>query len=205
VVHPKVRQEVPDQHVCPTESVAEISESRSSQADTQIAQENGLGILVLVQWAVWVEVVDTVEQAVRLAFTTALPLPLVEVVAGHVRQKIIGPANKLLKYQHQEREGRRLLGQFRKLMHKLASTRSVLFPSSREEDHVALHVGRCLVVLTVGHLPAEVRYQQGRVEDPSDQVVEGLRWRKGAVAALVGEHPESRTEASLHEGVDAPK
>lgn len=53
-------------------------------------------VLLFVQGAGRVEVVDAIEEAVLLALALAFGLSLVEVVAGHIADKVQGPAGELL-------------------------------------------------------------------------------------------------------------
>lgn len=50
MVYPEVRDEVPDEHVGPAELLDEEVQGDSSQADTDVAEDDKVGILLLVQW-----------------------------------------------------------------------------------------------------------------------------------------------------------
>jgi len=201
VVYPEVRDEVPDRHVGPAKSLTEIDEGGDGQSEAEVAQEDELGILAVIQRASGVEMVDATAQAVLLVLATALALALVEVVARDVGEEVVGPTHELLDDEHQEGVGGRLFCQLGELVDELTDTRSVLLPGSREEYHVALHVARGLVVLAMGHLPAEIGDEQGRVEHPANEVVESLGGGEGAMTALVGKYPDTGSEEALDEGV----
>ena len=205
MVDPYVWQEVPDSHVRPAELLDQEVKGSSGDGDTQVAQDNEMGIAVLVQWAARVEVVDTATEAVGLALAAPLPLSLVVVVARHVGHEIVGPANDLLADQVDEGGNWCLLSQFRQLVGEATKTAGLLFPGPGNEDHVTLNVSGGLVVLAVAHLPAEVGNKQGGVEDPADQIVDLLRRRESSVAALVSQHPETGAEQTLEERVHAPE
>lgn len=205
VVNPKVWQEVPDQHVVPAKLVDEEAEHSGSQTDTNIAENNQPGILLLEQRAARVEVADAAAKAVVLALATALTLALVVIVTGDVGQEIVGPADKLLANEHKQGVDGSLLSQLGQLVDKFSKTSGLLLAGAGHKDHVALHVAGGLVVLAVGHLPAEVGDEQGRVDDPADSVVVQLGGGEGLVTALVGEDPETRTKETLQEGVQSPE
>lgn len=205
MVDPEVRKKVPDQHIVPAKLVDEEAEHSGGQTDTNVAKDNEPSILFLEKRAAGVEVADTTTETVVLALSTALTLALVVVVAGNVGQEIVGPANELLAKEHQKGVNGGLLGQLRQLVDKLAETAGLLLASARHKDHVALHVASGLVMLAVGHLPAKVGDEQGRVDDPANNVVVQLGWGEGLVTALVGKDPETSTKETLHEGVEAPK
>lgn len=205
MVDPEVRNEVPDEEVGPAEVVAEIDEDGGSDGDAEVAEEDQLGILSLVEGAAGVEVVDAVEKAVLLALAAALALALVVVVAGNVGQEVVGPADELLGNEHEQGDDGGLLAELGQLVGKAAEAGGLLLAGLGHEDHVALHVAGGLVVLAVGDLPAEVGHEQGRVEDPADGVVKDLGGAEGLVAALVGQHPHAGAEEALGEGVEGPE
>lgn len=205
MVDPEVRDKVPDGHVVPSKGVAEVVESGAGKDEANIAVDDEDGIAVLVQGAEGVEVVDTAASAIVLALATALTLALVVVVAGDVGQEVVGPSDELLHDQHEERVGGSVFSQLRHLVDQLAEAGGLLLASARHKDHVALHVAGGGVVLSVGDLPAEEGHQEGRVEDPTGEVVDRLGVGEGAVAALVGNDPETGAEEALQDGVEGPE
>ena len=60
-------------------------------------------------------------------------------------------------------------------------------------------------MLAVGDLPGEVGNEQERVADPANGVIQNLGGGEGLVAALVGQHPHSGADKTLHNGVQGPK
>lgn len=205
MVDPEVREEVPDEHVGETELLDEEVQGGHGQANTDVAEDNEVGVLVLVQRGTGVEVVNAAAEAVALALAAALALALVVVVAGDVGQQVVGPSDELLAEEQEEGVDRGLLGQLRQLVDHLAEARGLLLAGAGHKDHVALEVAGGLVVLAVGHLPREVGHEQGRVEHPADDVVVQLGGREGLVAALVGKDPDAGAEEALHDGVQAPE
>lgn len=205
MVDPEVGKEVPDEHVVEAEGLGEVDKAGNGDTDTDVAQDNELGIAVLIQGAARIEVVDTTAETVLLALATALALALMVVVAGDVGQKVVGPADELLHDEHQEGEGGGLLGQLRQLVDELAEAGGLLLAGSGDEDHVALHVASGLVVLAVGDLPAEVGDEERRVQDPAGHIVDEGGVGEGAVAALVGNDPQTGAEETLEDRVQGPE
>lgn len=205
VVNPEVGNKVPDEHVGEAESLAQVDEGSGSDTDTNVAQNNELGIAVLVQGASGVEVVNTTSIAVVLALATALTLTLMVVVASDVGHEVVGPSDNLLENKHEESEDGSLLGQVSELVGELAETRSVLLASAGNKDHVTLHVASGLVVLAVGDLPAKVGNEEGRVEDPTSNVVDEARVGESTMTALVGNDPDTGSEKTLENSVHTPE
>lgn len=116
MVNPEVREEVPDEQVAPAELVTENYESRDSNGQTDIAQEDQLGIPGFVQWAGGVEMVNTAEPAVLLALSATLALAFVVVVSGNVGHQVVGPADELLSEEVDEGDDRRLLTELTKFV-----------------------------------------------------------------------------------------
>lgn len=201
VVHPEIGNEVPDEHVGPAEGVAEVDEGSGSQANAQVAQQDQLGVLGLVQGAAGVVVVNAGEEAVLLALAATLTLALVVVVAGDVGQEVVGPADELLADQVNQGDDGGLLPELGQLVGQLPHAARLLLAGLGDEDHVALHVTGGLVVLAVGDLPAEVGDQQGRMQNPTDGVVQNLGGAEGLMTALVSKNPGAGAEEALHEGV----
>lgn len=162
-------------------------------------------VLLLIQGAGGAEMVDAAEEAIGLALSLALGLAVVVVVARDVGDEIHWPSSELLGQEVESSGNGSLLHQLRKLMRKFADPASIDLASLRHEDHVTLHVASGLVVLAVGDFPREIRDQESRVADPSNRVVDDLGRRESLVATLVSEHPQSRSEKTLHESIQGPK
>lgn len=205
MVNPEVRDEVPDEHVGEAKLLDEEVQGSHGQADTDVAEDDEVGVLVLVQRGTGVEVVNAAAGTIVLALAAALALALVVVVAGDVGQQVVGPPDELLADEDEQGVDGGLLGQLGQLVDHLAEAGGLLLAGAGHEDHVALEVAGCLVVLAVGHLPREVGDQQGRVQDPTDKVVVQLGGGEGLVAALVGQDPETGAEEALHHGVQTPQ
>jgi hypothetical protein len=205
VVNPKVGNEVPDGHVVEAKLLNEEVQSGTRQGDTNVAQDDELGVAVLVKRAAGIEVVDTATETVVFTLATALLLTLVVVVAGNVGHEVVGPADQLLENKHDQSEGGSLLSEVGKLVGHLAETSSLLLASSGDKDHVTLHVSGSLVVLSVGDLPAEVGDEERRVENPAGDVVDEAGVRESTVATLVSNDPETGTEKTLENSIDGPE
>lgn len=205
VVHPEVWNKVPDEHVGPAISVAKVVEDGSGSKETQVAEQDEFAILGLVQRAGRVEVVDAGKPAVLLALATSLGLVLVVVVSGNVGGEVQDPSKELLKKEVEGRHDGGLLHQVAQFVGKVADPRGIDFTGLGDKHHVTGHVGGGLVVLAVGDLPGEVRYQQGGVQDEANGVIEDLGRRERLVTALVGQNPDASAEQTLENGVQSPQ
>ena len=205
MVDPEVGNEVPDGHVSPAKGLAEVEEGSSDDGETDVAQQDKLGVLVLIQRAARVKVVDATSQAILLALATALTLALVEVVAGSVGDEVHGPTNELLSDKHDEAVDGGLLSQLAELVDETTDLVGELLAGAGQENHVPLHVAGGLVVLAVGDLPAEVGDQESRVDQPAGAVADQLGGGEGAMATLVGNDPETGAKETLDEGVHGPE
>lgn len=205
MVHPQIREEVPHEHVGEAIGAAEVGQDGDRDGNTNVAQEDELRVLGLVQWAPRAEVVDATEVAVLLALAASLLLALVVVMASDVGKQVHGPSEGLLADRVKEGGDGRLLGQLVELMDHPAHTACELLAGLGNEHHVALHVSSGLVVLAVGDLPGEVGNEESGVADPASGIIEDLGGREGLVAALVCEHPQSCAEESLDHSVQGPE
>ena len=205
MVHPEVRNKVPDKHVGPAIGVSKVVQHRSDSEETQVTEQDEFSILGFIQGAARVEVVDTREPAVGLALATSLRLLLVVVVSRNVGKEIHRPSEELLKEEVGSSQDRSFLHQVAQFVSEMANSRGIGFTRLGNEHHVTGHVGSRLVVLAVGDFPGEIWDQQRRVEDETDGVVEDLGWREGLVTTLVGQNPDTRTEQTLENGVQSPQ
>lgn len=153
MVNPEVRNEVPDEHVVPTELLDKEVQGKSCQADTDVTHDDEVSFLVVKDGGAGVEVVNAAAVTVVLALAAALALARVVVVAGDVSQEVVGPADELLADEHEQGVDGGLLGQLGQLMDHLAEAGGLLFAGAGNKDHVALEVAGGLVVPAVGHLP----------------------------------------------------
>lgn len=153
VVDPKIWKPVPDKHVEVTKLLAESVEDSSDNSETEIAEQDQLGVLCLVQRAVGVEVVDTAEPTIALAFSSALSLVFVVVVTGDIDENVQWPSRKLLTDQFQRRRDWGLLCQFVELVGEMTDLAGIYFSCLGNENHVPLHVTGSLVVLAVRDFP----------------------------------------------------
>lgn len=205
MVDPEVRDAVPHQKVQPSIGGADIVQTSAGEEETEVTQDNQLGILGLVQRAGGVEVVDTTTPAVLLALATALRLLLVVVVASHVSDQVQQPAEQLLADHVGGSRNGSLLNELAELVDGLADAGSIVLAGLGDEDHITGKVTGGLVVLAVGDLPREVRDQQKGMADPADSVVQDLGGREGLVTTLVGQDPDTGTDETLDDGVQGPQ
>ena len=96
MVHPEVGYKVPDKHVLESVGLAKRYQDSDSNGETEITQENELGVLGFIQRTCWVEVIDTSEIAVNLAPSTTFELTLMVVVSSHIGEKVHWPSEELL-------------------------------------------------------------------------------------------------------------
>lgn len=121
MVNPEVWDEVPDKHVEPSELASKSVQDGSDDQQAEITEQDQLGVLGLVQWAVGVEMIDTAEETVTLALSTSLALAFVEVMAGNVGEKVHGPSKKLLENHVDNGMDGSLLSEFIELMDQAAN------------------------------------------------------------------------------------
>lgn len=186
MINPQIREEVPDEHVGSAERAGHPDERGDGESNANIAQDDELRVLGLVERAGGVEVVDTGGVPVLLPLAAALLLVLVVVVSRHVGEEVQPPPRQLLANQVEQSSNGGLLGQLVELVHEPGDAAGVHLARLGDEDHVLLHVAGGLVVLAVRDLPGEVGNQQRGVADPADGVVDDFRGREGLVAAFVG-------------------
>lgn len=205
MIDPKIRKDIPDQEIRPAKGLSDGEQDCRSNRQAKVAQENEMLILPLVQRTGGDEVVHALQPSIRLALALAFDLLLVAVMTGHVGRQIYQPATQLLSYQTSSGVNGRLLDKLGKLVDHATIMGCILAACGWYEDHVTIQVAGCLVVLAMRDLPGEVRDQQGRVQDPSDSVVQLLRWGERLVTTLVGDDPEASAKETLDEGVQGPE
>lgn len=205
MVNPEVWGEVPDEHVEPSEFASKGVQDGSDDQQAEIAEQDQLGVLGLVQWAVGVEMIDAAEETVTLALSASLALTFMEVMAGNIGEKVHGPSKELLENHVDDGMDGSLLGEFIELVDQAANARSICLSGLGDKDHVTLHVSGSLVVLSVGDLPGEVWHEQRGVQDPANGVIEDLGGRERLMAALVSQHPDTGSEQTLDESVQRPE
>lgn len=205
MVHPEIRNTIPDQQVLPPIVGTDKVQNRTHDKKAEITQGNELGVLGLVQRARGVEMVHTTEVTICLALSSALRLVLVVVVTGDVGKEIHGPSEELLQENGGGRENRGFLHQFTQFVDRLANARSKFVTGLGNEDHITSDVTGGLVVFSVGDLPGEVGDKQGGMANPANGVVQSLGRGEGLVTALVGQNPDTGTKETLDDGVQTPQ
>lgn len=160
VVNPEVRDDVPDKQICPAIGLTDIVESNSRETQTEIAQCDQLRILVLVQGAGKIEVVDAAKPTILLAFTAAFGLTLVVVVSGDVSGKVQQPSKQLLQHHMRCSRNGSLLHEFAQFVSIASNPGRKHLARLGDKHHVAVYVSCSLVVLSVRDLPGEIRDKQ---------------------------------------------
>jgi len=205
VINPQIWQDIPHKEVRKSKVLSYPVEDAGGDQEPDIAECDEFCIFRLKQRTRWVEVVDTIAEAILLPFPAPFALFLVEIMPGHICDQVGGPATKLLVDKVEGSSEGCLFGKLVELMQKVAISRRIIFSCFRHEDHISLHVARRLVMLAMRDLPREVWHQQSRVADEADGIVENLAGRERLVSAFVSHDPQPSGEKALHESVAGPE
>jgi len=205
MIHPKVRNKVPDSHVSPAEAIAEISQGTDNKEKANIGENDELGVFGIENRASGIKVIHLTIETVLLAFASTLALAVVIVVSRNVGDEVSWPSEELLDEQVQSGVYGRLLTKLAEIFDRTANFSGMLLACSGNVNHVTLHVASSLVVGTVGKLPAEIRYEKSRVKDPASDVADEARIREGAVTAFMSKDPNSCSEETLQDSIDTPE
>lgn len=197
MVHPEIRDKVPDSHVSPAEAIAEITQGTDSKGEAHIREHDEFGVFGIEKRASGIKVVDLAAEPVLLALASALALAFVEVVSRDVGHEVIGPSDELLEEQVQSRVDGCLLTKVTEFLDRTSKPRGLLLAGSGKENHVTLHVAGCLVVSAMGKLPAEVGYEKSRVDEPTGEVADEAGGGEGAVATFMRNDPKSCSKETL--------
>ena len=175
MIDPEIRENVPHRQVGHSILGPDGEKHTQGNRQTEIAQQDQLRVLRLVQRARRVEVVDATEHSVPLAFAATLWLTLMLVVTRDVGSQIVEPAAELLPDQSGGCDNRRFLGQLRDLMDIAAYLGRIFLAGLGHKHHIPFEVAGGLVMFAMGNLPGEIRNQERRVAQPSHSVVQRLR------------------------------
>ncbi len=156
MVHPQVRNEVPDRQIGPSKILADQEEYTEDDCQTNIARKNQLGIFCLIQRARRIEMVDASPKPVLLANATTFFLARVAIVAGDVGTNVHDPAHQLLTNKSAGGRDWGLLKELGQLMYVVTHLGGILLTSLRNKDHIPLYVTSGLVMLAMRDLPGEV-------------------------------------------------
>ena len=129
VIHPEIRQEIPDKQVAPAIRAANHEQGTSNNQQSKIREHNQVLVFLLVQRTSRIEVVDTTI-AILPARAFALELPVVIVVACNVGDQVQWPPEQLLRHQLDCGVNWRLLEQLVHLMHDVAHACCMLLSGS---------------------------------------------------------------------------
>lgn len=194
VVDPKVRHDIPHSQIRHSIILADEEKNTEGNGKTQITQENELGILGLIQWTRWVEMVDATPGPVFLALATAFRLALVVVVPSDVERDIQKPSGELLSDHMASSIDGSFFHQLRQLVRVVTISRGIHFAGLGHENHVTLDVTGRFVVFAMRDLPRKVWNQQGGMADPAHGVVQHLRWGERLMSTFVRQHPQTSPE-----------
>ena len=205
MINPQIWQDVPHKEVRKSKVLSNPVEDTGGDQEPDIAEDDEFCIFRLIQRTRWVEVVDAITEAILLPFSAPFALSLMTIMPGHIREQVGGPATKLLVEKVEGSSEGRLFSKLVELMQKVATSRSIIFPGLRHEDHISLHMARRFVMLTMRNLPGEVWHQQSRMTDEANGIVENLARRERLVSAFVSHDPQPSAEKALHESVAGPE
>lgn len=90
-------------------------------------------------------------------------------------------------------------------MDQFTETCGLRLASSRNEDHITLHVAGGLVMLAVRDLPAEVGDEETGMEDPAGEIVDEGGIGEGTVTTLMCNDPKASAEETLENSVEGPQ
>ena len=121
-----------------------------------------------------------------------------------VEEEIHLPSGNLMGDELEQRDDGRVLEQLGVEVQVGQAALALLRDAAGDKHHVLLHVAGEAMVAVVGELPAEVGHHEERVGEPADNVVDHLVGRERAVAALVGQDPQTGAEQALDVAVDNP-
>ena len=152
-----------------------------------------------------IEMVNSFSQPMRLFGPPSISSELVSSTGRVVGKQVSWPSNQLLYHELDRSTKRHFLGKLPIRVFGFAGMLSVLFAGLGYKLHVLDEVVVQGMVLFVGQLPGEVRDQEGRMQDPASNVVQGLGVGKGAVAAFMRNHPDPNPKQTLEKSVERPK
>lgn len=205
MVDPEIGCNIPDKEVGHPICLADPVQGAEGEQETEIAEQDQISILGLVQRALGVEVIDTASPAVTLAFSASFALRLVVVVAGDVEEEICGPPSELLDKQGIDGDDGGLFGEFLDLVNKVASLAGILVLGDGHKHHVAGHVSSGFVMFAMGDLPRKVGNEQKGVAEPSHGVVEDLAGGERLMTTFVGKNPQASADQTVDDGIQEPQ
>lgn len=156
MINPQIWQDVPHKEIRKSKVLSNPVEDTGRDQEPDIAECDEFCVFRLIQRTRWVEVVDAISEAIFLPFSAPFALSLVEIMPGHIREQVGGPATKLLVKKVEGSGEGCLFSKLVELMQKVAISRSIIFSRLRNEDHISLHMARRFVMLTMRNLPGEV-------------------------------------------------
>ena len=218
VVAPEVRNDVVPEDIgkATGSKVSAGSDSRESQANAEVRNENLVTVALVEDDRLGVEVVRVlgvvkltrgVLNQVEGPAEKLLHKDVDQVVGGGILEHLVEPlapslllrglANLLLDLL--------LLARVRAgLRRRSKGKKTPLLTSAGNENFITSEVTRSSVVTSVRDSPRVVRNEESRVQDPANGVVEGLGGTEALVATLVSNDPETGENHALEDPVDGP-
>ena len=205
VVHPEVGDDVSHREHKRAVLHADRRQSEYSGEETDIAQYDQVAVFLIIDWAVWVEVVDFTTKPIPLTDTTAVGGVFVVIVAGDVCANVHDPAKGLLSEQAHCGHYWGLLPNLGHFMYQPAYLGCILVPSCWYKHLVPFEMACRLVMLAVRDLPREIRNPERRMQDEADGIVQCFRFGKCLVTTFVSDDPHARHDEALNDGEDSPE
>ena len=162
-------------------------------------------ILLLIDGAGRIEMVDTTSKSIVLALAFTLNLLLMNIMTGGIVHEIHWPSHKLLSEERQSSHDWRLLRKFGNFMSEAAQFCGISFAGRRYKDLITLHVTSRFVMFAMADLPGEIWDKEQAVTKEADGIVQGLGGRERLMTTFVGHDPETSTHGAVHKGIYAPQ
>ena len=205
IVDPKVGNDVSHREDKRAVLHADRRQSKSRRKETDIAQHDQVAVFLIIDRAVWVEMVDFTAKSIPLTDTAAVGSVFVVIVAGDVCGNVHDPAQCLLSEQRYCGHYWGLLPNLRHFVYQSADPGCILVPSYWYKDLVTFEMACRLVMLAVRDLPGEVRDTECGMQNETDSIVQRLRFGKCLVATFVSNDPHARHDEALDDGEDSPE
>lgn len=205
MVDPKVRKEVPYEHILESKLLSEKVKRGSGYEKANITQKDKMLVFLLVKWAGQLKMVYATKPTVLLILSFSFNLALVHIVSGAIGDEIQGPAQQLLSNHPAGGKNGSFFHELRKFVCKFSNHGGEFFAGLWNEYHIAFDMTGGLVVLAMGDFPGEIWDEKSRVANPPNGVVENFGGREGLVATFMCQHPQSGAEQTLHKSVEGPQ
>ena len=205
VVDPEVGDDVSHrEHKCAVLH-ANRRQNECSGEETDVAQYDQVAVFLIIDWALWVEVVDSTAKSIPLPNTASVGGVFVVVVAGDVCANVHDPAHHLLSEQGHCGHYWGLLPNLGHFVYQPADLGCILVPSCWYKHLVPFKMACRLVMLAVRDLPREIRDTECGMQNETNSVVQRFRFGKCLVTTFMSNDPHARHDETLNDGEDSPE